>query len=162
MSAQDEKPIACPKCHKKYRPKPELAGKKVKCKKCGALFRFPKEMAAEAAAVAAKESSDDPKKPQVRSRVGEFSPYDIDDPDGSTAGRKANVPLECTMCGAPLAKGQVVCGKCGYNRETRKREGLAQGKAADRKSGRGKLAAALVTLLLLAGAAGGGYYYFMQ
>lgn len=156
MSASDEKPIACPKCSKKYRLKPELLGKKVKCKKCGTLFRFPK-----AAVAASDKAAQDHKTPQVRNRVGEFSPYDIDDPDSFSAGKKLDVPMECAMCGATLAKGQVVCSKCGYNRETRKREGVAQQKEK-KKGGKGKLAAVLVTLLLLAGAAGGGYYYFMQ
>jgi ribosomal protein L37E len=132
-------------------------GKKVKCKKCGTLFRFPKESPSVVPASAGAPAQDH-KKPQVRSRAGDFSPYDIDDPDSSSAGKKVDVPMECTMCGATLAKGQVVCSKCGYNRETRKREGVAQEKEK-KKGGMGKLAAALI-MLLLAGAAGGGYYYF--
>jgi hypothetical protein len=163
MSAPDEKTVGCPKCRKKYRLKPELLGKKVKCKKCGTQFRFPKIEALEAAKApsnAGRGEMQDHKKPQVRSREGDFSPYDIDDPDGSTAGKKVDVPTECAMCGGVMVKGQVVCGQCGYNRETRKREGADKEKAA-RKGGKGKVAAALVTLLLLA-AAGGGYYYFMQ
>jgi len=162
MSAVDEKTVPCPKCGKKYRLKAELLGKKVKCKKCGAQFRFPKGRAAEAGNGPSDGGSApaDHKKPQVRNRAGDFSPYDIDDPDGSSAGRKVDVPAECQLCGATLAKGQVVCGQCGYNRETRKREGTAKEKQAG-KGGKGKLAVALVMLLLLA-AAGGGYFYFMK
>jgi hypothetical protein len=161
MSAVDQQPIVCPKCRKKYRWKPELAGKKVKCKKCGTQFRFPKAMGQEGPAGPGPAGAErGHKKPQVRSRASEFSPYDIEDPDDSAAGKKADVPADCPLCGALTPPGQIVCTKCGYNRQTRQREAGAKD-GAKKTGGRGRWAAVMVALLL-AGAAGGGYYYFMH
>jgi hypothetical protein len=83
-------PVTCPGCQKQYASKPELAGKRVKCK-CGGVLEFP----------AQPEPVDD-------------GAYDFleEEPVAKPVGGK------CPGCGAKTPKEAVICVSCGLNFKT--------------------------------------------
>lgn len=98
--------FSCGSCGKSYTWKPELAGKRVKCK-CGAPVSVPKENPA--AAVAEDPELDD-LYALSEGKVEEeaVAPPPIPAGDG------------CPSCGTALEPGAVLCVACGYNFKTKK------------------------------------------
>lgn len=93
--------VSCPECHKQIKVKPELQGKKVRCKGCSHVFVIP---AANAAKPAAKASGMD-----------EVESYGI-------AADKDEGVARCPHCAKELDKPDaVICLECGYNLQTRQR-----------------------------------------
>lgn len=97
--------INCPSCGKTYPFKPELSGRKVKCK-CGQVIAVPEE-------VADSGSDDD-------------ALYDLAPDAAATTkpGRQtvlapeADDTVRCPSCQSPLAPGGVICVQCGFNLKT--------------------------------------------
>jgi hypothetical protein len=107
--------ITCPSCNKSYAFKPELAGRKVKCK-CGQVISVPQNPEEDA--------------------LFEMAP-DESAPVRQTSGA-ASGPT-CSSCGATLAAGSVICVQCGYNLKTRQHmqtAGAAPAPALHQKSAR--------------------------
>lgn len=142
MSESEDGPrFHCPSCKKSYRWKPELAGKKAKCK-CGAVMAIPASPPAAARAPATRAAGVKsvaparaaPPKPKA---VREEDPFA--DPFGnleSAAQAEAAAPpaaprgaaataTECPSCGADLPRGARLCVECGYNLETGEQLGMA-------------------------------------
>jgi hypothetical protein len=102
-------------CGKQLRLKDEAAGKKGKCPACGAIFQIP---AAGGSAPAAHERPTPPATPRVAEPRA---------PDSNRLGVKVSRPPSskiivgagpCPGCNAPLAKGAVMCVRCGYDVRT--------------------------------------------
>jgi DNA-directed RNA polymerase subunit RPC12/RpoP len=97
--------ITCPECDKQIKAPAEVAGKKVRCKGCGATFlaRAPGKAPAGKAP------------PRKRSQEDEDdSPYGI--------AREENASHRCPECANELeSEDAVVCLRCGYNTVTRTR-----------------------------------------
>ncbi len=102
--------IVCAGCGKSYRWKPELAGKKGKCK-CGQLLQFPMDdPGAQAAAAMPKEE--------------EAGEYELNEPVAAPkpVAPKAAVGIKaCKGCSGMLAPGAVLCTRCGLNQTTGKK-----------------------------------------
>lgn len=97
--------FACPKCHKKYRVKDELAGKGAKCAKCSHRIKIP----APAAAALAPE-------PDLASFFDdELAAEATKGPVVSRAPTAAPAAKLCSSCGASLASGAVLCTVCGLD-----------------------------------------------
>lgn len=105
--------IECPACMRQFRWKPELAGKRAKCK-CGGRVTFPLEapapVAASRTATLAVEGSGD----EALAALAELSTRE------QTAGAP---PVQlgydfCPHCNHRLEPGAVLCMKCGYNAKT--------------------------------------------
>lgn len=101
--------IHCPSCGKDYRFKPELAGRKVKCK-CGQVIALPTEAPAtddgglyDLAPDADSQASTGAARQTVVARAPS-----ADDGDG----------VPCPSCQSPLAPGSVICVACGFNLKT--------------------------------------------
>lgn len=93
--------FACPGCGKQYGWKPELAGRKAKCQKCGQVLVVPASPEAAAAA--------GPAVPQAPAGAGAV-------PAGA-----APAQAGCPSCKQPVAPGAVICVQCGYNFKTGQR-----------------------------------------
>lgn len=93
--------VSCPECHKQIKAKPELQGKKVRCKGCGHIFVIPAGSEAKPATTAAA--------------TDELESY------GIAADKDEGVP-RCPHCAKELASAEaVICLHCGYNMQTRQR-----------------------------------------
>ena len=101
--------IACAGCSRSYKWKPELAGKKGKCK-CGGFLQFP---------------MDDPSR---RGGVAEVAgEYDLNEPVAAPKAKVAAatkvVPgsTACKGCTVMIPPGAVICTRCGLNQTTGKK-----------------------------------------
>lgn len=97
--------VSCPECHKQIKAKPELQGKKVRCKGCGHIFVIPAGGAgAGAAKPAAKAAATD------------------DQESYGIAADKDEGVARCPHCAKELNNPDaVICLDCGYNLRTRQR-----------------------------------------
>jgi hypothetical protein len=109
MGESDGPKFKCAACGREFRWKPELAGKKAKCK-CGAAVSVPQT--APGAAVA----EEDP-----------FDVADVPEPITRPSSRSAPPPpppipapqqLACPICSTPAPPTAVLCTACGYNFRT--------------------------------------------
>jgi len=99
--------ITCSECTKRFKGKPGLAGKKIKCPFCKEAFVVPKDLAAAAPAPAKVEA----KKPIV---------FDDDDDPGDYGVTALDMSARCPNCANPMADEKAfVCLYCGYNTLTR-------------------------------------------
>src|SRR5947207_737731 len=93
--------ISCPSCAKKFKGRPELAGKKIKCPGCGSPFIVPQQAEApqpKPAAVAAA---------NARAPDDEANPYGITTIDLSA---------RCPNCANKMeSEDAIICLHCGYN-----------------------------------------------
>src|SRR5688500_1043431 len=114
MSSNSPK-FTCASCGKEFRWKPEIAGRKAKCK-CGQTLTVPAA----------------PPAPKVAEPPPEPNPLDWpDEPaaDYGAADYAAAPPAPapsgpaCPSCGAGLPANAVLCVNCGYNLKTRKKVG---------------------------------------
>ena len=111
--------ITCASCGKRYRARPELAGKKVRCK-CGATIAVP-----------AGSPADSP------------DPYALDDgpetsgPAASAGAAAAQAAGRCPSCEKPVSAGAAICVGCGYNFETGQALTTATGGRAVKQAGAG-------------------------
>lgn len=102
--------IQCPSCQKEYRWKPELAGRRVKCK-CGTVISVPaKEPSAEPDDL--YDLADSPREGD------EHSIADLQGIAAPTAVQETN-QFRCPYCGQDLDAGAVMCVYCGSNFEQR-------------------------------------------
>src|SRR5262245_48172536 len=116
MAQVEEAKFSCQSCGKSYRWKPELAGKKVKCK-CGAVMTAP---AKNPAAAADRGGSDEPDLDAL---------YDLAEEGKAVAKSAEAAPsLRCPSCKSDLEPGASVCVNCGFNLKT-------GSKAAPKKAG---------------------------
>ena len=130
MATAEAPKFSCASCGREFRWKPELAGKKAKCK-CGAVVAVPTVAPGAAPAPAAVEhdpfemaGEPEPAAPPLQYR----SP-----PVAAPAPVMSGPPqqLACPACGAPAIPTAVLCTSCGYNFRTGQRmPGAGRGVAA--------------------------------
>jgi hypothetical protein len=119
-------PVAC-QCGAKFAAKDELAGKAVKCPKCGQPLKIPAAGGAPDAPAAAKKPAGAasptktaaPKTPPPKPTPAPVSAVaDIFDEIG-IAGSKTGI--RCPNCNADMQPGAVICITCGFNTQTKKK-----------------------------------------
>jgi hypothetical protein len=102
--------FTCASCGKEYRWKPEIAGRKARCK-CGQTLTVPTA----------------PRAPRVVEPPPQASPLDWPDEPAADYAAPPPVPAPsgpaCPACGAALPAGAVLCVNCGYNLKTGKKVG---------------------------------------
>jgi hypothetical protein len=123
--------FACHECGKTYKWKPELAGRKVKCK-CGAVMAAPKAPPA---------AEDEPDLDAL---------YDLADA-GQQAAAAAPAMIRCPSCTGEMEPGTQVCPSCGFNLKTGRK-----GKSAAAAAGGGGRGPSVAAIPAGAGARGGG------
>ncbi len=114
-----EEKITCSNCGKQFPFKPDLAGKKVKCK-CGNVFVVPnllvaKELDLDLDLPDIHEIKPDSPPPPPPKKPAAPPPLPKADDDDAAA------PNVCPNCYADLAPAAVICIQCGYNRKTKKK-----------------------------------------
>jgi hypothetical protein len=109
--------VECPECHKKFKGKPELEGKTVRCPGCQKSFtvRFTATDAPGGKSAQAQQQAPAPagaaKKPMWDEEDNDSNPYGVTTLD---------LTPRCPHCaGALLTEEDVICLHCGYNRLTR-------------------------------------------
>jgi DNA-directed RNA polymerase subunit RPC12/RpoP len=113
--------VVCPECEKKFKPKSDVSGKKIKCPFCAHAFVVP----------AAKEANEDEAKPdtnkseKAKPREADVAPV-LDaapppDEDGIDPYGIKNVELvpRCPNCTQEMGEHEIICLACGYNTMTR-------------------------------------------
>lgn len=120
-----EAKFACPACGKRYGWKPEIAGKKAKCK-CGEVMSVPASAPPAAPASApASRAVPPPPPPPPADQQDDLYGFREDVPASNSAHDGT-----CPSCHAELDAGAVVCMNCGYNTKTGQRMGTSMGGAA--------------------------------
>lgn len=115
--------ISCPACKKKFKGKPELVGKKIRCPKCEHVFvvqALESPEAAPADAVKAATSAPASAAPAAPPLPGRSNPFDDED-DGKAYGVTVqDLRARCPVCANPMESEEaIVCLFCGYNTQTR-------------------------------------------
>lgn len=105
--------ISCAKCAQKYKVDPKFAGKKLRCKKCGADVQVPRP-----------EEEDDYGLAPLADVLNEPAATAVAaDPLASPAATAAmptapSSGLHCSSCGNRAPDGAVICTMCGFNFQT--------------------------------------------
>ena len=95
--------VSC-QCGKTLTAKDSLAGKRVKCPKCGAPLTT--------------------SRPQPKQPAADDSIADLLDEAGMTTSRSGQF---CPSCGADMPSDAVICVECGYNKNLGRRMGTERG-----------------------------------
>lgn len=123
--------IECTNCHARFAGKEEYAGRRIRCPKCQNVFRVAGEKveaaepvaAARAAPVAvavavAPPSPPPPAKPKNKYAGMEIDEWNVpDDFEYSVTDEVDENATRCVFCHAEMKAEDVLCLKCGYNRE---------------------------------------------
>ncbi len=106
------KPITCPECEKRFKPKTDVRGKKIKCPFCQAGFVVPKDEAAKEekkAETAVKAAA------PAGAAIG-FADDDEDDGKGEYGATNVDLAPRCPNCAEEMVdENATVCLHCGYN-----------------------------------------------
>jgi hypothetical protein len=117
MTDVDGPKFACAACGREFRWKPELAGKKAKCK-CGAMVTVPTAPPAPAA-VENDAFDDDADLPEpITSRGGARAAYGAPPPPPPIYEPQQPQQIGCPVCNTPAPPTAVLCTHCGYNFRT--------------------------------------------
>jgi hypothetical protein len=119
--------VTCPACKRQFAYKPQLAGKRVRCK-CGGAITFPAVMPGEADIMDVEPESPPAAPPGPRGGIVD-DPYErkeVPSDPYAIAGETRSVtppPVQasaavCRSCQAALAPGAVLCLRCGVNQQT--------------------------------------------
>jgi hypothetical protein len=98
--------VKCSSCKKSYAFKPELAGKRVKCK-CGGRIQFPDV-----------EPEPEPELLSDDAVIEDEGEYDLRSPPSRSVPTDDDSTLPCRNCGVRLPAGTILCTACGYNHRT--------------------------------------------
>lgn len=116
--------VTCPECEKKFKPKADVSGKKIKCPFCAEPFVVPisKEAKADKAkpdktGKAREEATKADPVPEAAPQVN-AAPNDDNDIDPYGIKQVDLVP-RCPNCTQEMAEHQTICLACGYNTMTR-------------------------------------------
>ena len=116
MATTTEAKFACAACGKQYAWKPEMAGKKGKCK-CGAALDVP--MSVDEIPRPAASAASAPARGPARAPAGEPSLHDL---VALTKGEvREDAAYRCPWCGEPMEGKSPVCAKCKMNIKTGKK-----------------------------------------
>lgn len=110
METIDQGKFSCGKCGKRYKWKPEIAGKKVKCK-CGNIMAAPAE---------------EPIAPEPEVDLEGLYALAAEEKKANKRQREEPVGFRCPGCHSDLAIGAVLCTSCGFNLKTGARGGATK------------------------------------
>lgn len=100
-----EPKFSCPACGKRYRWKPEMAGRSAKCA-CGGKLVVPAQQPA----------TENPVAIATKPELSAMKPA----PANASPPPAASATTKCPSCGANFPAGAVLCVNCGYNTRTGK------------------------------------------
>src|SRR4051794_18284484 len=114
--------VACPNCEKKFKPKGDVQGKKIKCPFCKDPFVVPaakngsEAKSAKVKAAEVKPPREEPPAPVAAPPVEQRNPdSDFDTDDNPYAVKNQDLTPRCPHCAKELQSANaVVCIYCGY------------------------------------------------
>ena len=113
--------IACGNCFSRFAGKPEYIGRRIKCPKCGEVFRVAEDAGASlglAESVASQTSLVSPEATEPDKMDPYFDEWNVpDDFEYKVQDLVDESQTKCKFCQAELKPDQVLCMKCGYNRQ---------------------------------------------
>lgn len=104
---------SCSNCKSFFNAKDSLAGRRVKCPKCGDKLTVP---GVKVASTASGKRSANKKKAKPDPSAGSFNPMDDLLDEANVRGKSKGIV--CDDCGAELEMGATICIECGFNLET--------------------------------------------
>ena len=140
MAEESAAKFSCPACGKQYTWKPELAGRRAKCK-CGQAIQVPaappgsaagSKPPAESEAHPAAKAPAPPPPPRAMAKSPAPAPAPAPAPGAVNSAGPADATggdSRCPSCGQPLAAGAVICVGCGFNLKTGKHLSTSIGEA---------------------------------
>ena len=106
--------VTCPECEKKFKPKGDVAGKKIKCPFCSEPFVVPAPKAAKPAKAkpeqAAEPAPATTAAPSNADLERDENPYDV---------KEVELVPRCPNCTEEMGPHDTICLACGYNTMTR-------------------------------------------
>lgn len=117
--------VTCPACEKKFKPKSDVSGKKIKCPFCSEAFVVPaaKEDKAKPDAAKAGKSKEEPEAKAEEAKAAPVvtsAPPDDDDQGVDPYGVKhVELVPRCPNCTQEMGEHDTICLACGYNTLTR-------------------------------------------
>ncbi len=113
--------VTCPECEKKFRPKTDVRGKKIKCPFCKAPFTVPAGKANKANPDEAEAKQEgDPNPEGAAAAPAGPAPYDEFDDNPDPYGIKhVDMVPRCPNCTTEMGEHDIICLACGYNTLTR-------------------------------------------
>jgi hypothetical protein len=118
----------CQACGKSYNWKPELAGKKAKCK-CGAMITVPQSLKADEPDLDSMYDLVEDDAPKPKQRVAPIAPIAAAGAGGVATAPAQQTGMRCPSCGSGMQPGAMLCVTCGFNLKTGKKMGTAFGGA---------------------------------
>jgi hypothetical protein len=113
--------VTCPSCEKKFKPKSDVAGKKIKCPFCTEAFVVPAAKPAKTAKAKAgagdKAKSDETKEPALS--AAEQANLDLERDDNPYGIKTVELVPRCPNCTEEMGEHDTICLACGYNTMTR-------------------------------------------
>ena len=110
----DIKPITCPECAKRFKPKTDVRGKKIKCPFCKEGFVVPNDEAAKGKKAEAAVTAVTAAAP-AGAAIG-FADDDEDDGKGEYGATNVDLAPRCPNCASEMVdENATVCLHCGYN-----------------------------------------------
>lgn len=108
--------VTCSHCEKKFKPKSDVAGKKIKCPFCKEAFVVP----ADAEAKASKPAPEEVKAAPVEAAGPVATPPAEEDDNPDPYGVKTvDIVPRCPNCTQEMGPHDIICLACGYNTMTR-------------------------------------------
>lgn len=137
--------VHCPNCEKGYTWKPELAGRKVKCR-CGGVFRVAESDPAKGAAEAGPAAEQAPEgdifemeEAPTTNAGGALPAFDLAEaPPLPAAAAARKEKRTCSSCGAVIADRAVICVNCGMNLSTGRKVRVSDGLSTSERASKNK------------------------
>ena len=107
--------VTCPECEKKFKPKTDVSGKKIKCPFCAEAF----VVTAPQAASAGKSKSDGGKSGNTKPDDEKPPTDDFDDNPDPYGVKTIELVPRCPNCTEEMGEHDTICLACGYNTMTR-------------------------------------------
>jgi hypothetical protein len=114
--------VTCPECEKKFKPKSDVAGKKIKCPFCTKTFVVPEAQDAKAEKPKSEAKSGKPTqeaKAAAEPAAASAPDADADDNPDPYGVKTVEIVPRCPNCTKEMGEHDIICLACGYNTMTR-------------------------------------------
>ncbi len=118
--------VTCPECEKKFKPKSDVRGKKIKCPFCKEAINVPAEKKAKAKAEPEKPAKKKPEEPKPEPAPEPETPEkeSLDNDPNPYGVKSQDLTPRCPECAKEMESATaIICLYCGYNTLTRERGG---------------------------------------
>src|SRR6266849_4088097 len=111
--------VTCPECEKKFKPKSDVSGKKIKCPFCAEPFVVPEAKSAKPAKSKADEKAKPDEAKETAIAAAQQANSDLDRDDNPYGVKTVELVPRCPNCTQEMGEHDTICLACGYNTMTR-------------------------------------------